>query len=350
MLTEKQVNEIKDHLEKAQNPLFFFDNDVDGLCAFLLLRRYFGRGKGVAVKSFPDLNLSYFRKINELKADYVFVLDKPIISKDFLKEIEKRNIPLVWIDHHEMDKREIPKFVHYYNPVFNSSEDKGSEPTTYLCYQVTRQAGKKDLWIAIAGCIADGYVPDFYLELKEVYPDLYFKSEKAFDILYNSELGRIIRILSFALKDRTTNVIKMIKFLSEASSPHDVLKENNKNYLMHKRFNQVNLKYQKLLKKAEETGFKSEKLLFFQYGGDLSISADLANELAYKFPNKTVVVAYIRGIKANISIRGKKIRKPSINAIKGLEDATAGGHEDATGAKIQVEDLEKFKENLMKEI
>jgi len=76
MLTEKQVIEIKEHLEKAQNPLFFFDNDQDGLCSFLLLQRYIGRGKGIPVRSFPDLDASYFRKIGELNADYIFILDK----------------------------------------------------------------------------------------------------------------------------------------------------------------------------------------------------------------------------------------------------------------------------------
>jgi len=45
MLTETQINEIKEHLEKAQNPLFFFDNDNDGLASFLLLRRYIDRGR-----------------------------------------------------------------------------------------------------------------------------------------------------------------------------------------------------------------------------------------------------------------------------------------------------------------
>ena len=77
MLTEKQVKEIREHLEKAQAPIFFFDNDADGLASFLLLRRYINRGKGVAIKSFPDLNESYARKLYELKPDYVFVLDKP---------------------------------------------------------------------------------------------------------------------------------------------------------------------------------------------------------------------------------------------------------------------------------
>ena len=55
MLTENQIEEIKEHLDKAQNPLFFFDNDGDGLCSFLLLQRFIKKGKGVAIKSFPEL-------------------------------------------------------------------------------------------------------------------------------------------------------------------------------------------------------------------------------------------------------------------------------------------------------
>ena len=83
MLTEKQVAEIKSHLEKAQNPLFFFDNDQDGLCSFLLLQKFIERGKGVSIKSFPDLTEEYFRKVHELNADYIFILDKPIVSEKF---------------------------------------------------------------------------------------------------------------------------------------------------------------------------------------------------------------------------------------------------------------------------
>ena len=44
MLTEKQIIEIREHLEKAQNPIFFFDNDYDGLTSYLQLRRHIGRG------------------------------------------------------------------------------------------------------------------------------------------------------------------------------------------------------------------------------------------------------------------------------------------------------------------
>lgn len=345
MLTSKQIKEIREHLEKAQNPLFLFDNDSDGLCSFLLLQRYIKRGKGVPIKSFPELIKDYFRKIIELNSDYIFILDKPRVSKEFWEEVKKINIPVVWIDHHEMDKNLIPDFINYYNPL--SNKIKTNEPVTALCYQITNL--KEDLWIAIVGCISDKFVPDFYSEFKKMYPDLSIDSENAFDIFYKSQIGKVVKLFNFALKDRISNVIIMIKFLMKVKTPYEVLEDTNKNHLMHNRFNQIDAKYQKLLKKAESFGKSIFDILFFQYSGETSMSSDLANELSYLFPKKVIVVIYISGAKANVSVRGKKIRKRVLNSIKNLEGASGGGHEDAVGARIRIEDLEKFKENIKRE-
>lgn len=90
MLTKEQMQEIREHLNNSQNPVFFFDNDQDGLCSFLLLQKYLGRGKGFPIKTSPALTKDYLRKVDEFNSDYVFVLDKPEISEDFVTEIEKR--------------------------------------------------------------------------------------------------------------------------------------------------------------------------------------------------------------------------------------------------------------------
>ena len=341
MLTQKQVKEIKKHLDNAQNPLFLFDNDPDGLCSFLLLQRFIGRGKGIPIKSFPELITDYIRRINELNADYLFILDKPLVSKEFWEEVRKINIPVVWIDHHEIDKKNIPSFVNYYNPLFN--KNKTNEPVTALCYQIVNE---NDLWIAVAGCISDKFVPDFYSEFKKTYPDLSFNSKDAFDILYKSQIGKIARIFGFGLKDRITNVINMLRFLMKVKTPYEVLEETGKNYSMHYRFNQIDKTYRKLLDKARAIGENSDKILFFQYAGNISMSSDLSNELSYLFPRKIIVVIYISGIKANVSVRGKKVRERVLSSIKDLEEATGGGHEDAVGARIRVKDIEIFKDNM----
>jgi single-stranded DNA-specific DHH superfamily exonuclease len=345
MLTKKQLREIREHLEKAQNPIFFFDNDADGLCSFLLLQRYLGRGKGIAIRSFPEMNAEYFKRTTELNSDYVFILDKPVVSEEFLEEARKVNIPVVWIDHHKIPKLKVPEFVYYYNPTMKKAKDNA--PVTYLCYQITKR--KEDLWLAVIGCISDRFIPDFYSDFYEKYPDLAIKSKDAFEILYKSQIGNITRMVGSALKDSTSNVVKMLRFLTTVKTPYEALEETGKNHEMHLRFRQISQKYNKLIEKAKALADK-EKVLFFQYGGDLSISADLSNELTYLFPEKIIAVAYISGAKANVSIRGKKIKKIVLKALKGLEDATGGGHEDAVGARVRVEDLEKFKEKIEKQI
>ncbi len=342
MLTPKQVEEIREHLDKSQNPLFLFDNDADGLCSFLLLQRYIGRGKGVPIRSFPELSTDYLRRITELDADYIFILDKPVVSKEFLEEVHKLNIPIVWIDHHEIDKSDVPDFVSYYNPVFN--KPKNNEPTTYLCYEVSQK--KEDLWIATLGCIADGFVPDFYSEFRKQYSDLSIDSKNAFDIFYNSQIGKILKLFNFGLKDRVTNVVYMLKFLMKAKTPYEVLEEKKENSAMHKRYGEISQKHKKLMEKVgEENMF--ENLLFFSYGGDMSISADLANELSYKYPEKYIIVGYVSGFKVNISGRGNNVRDLVLKAIEGLEDSRGGGHENAVGAQVRLNDLEQFKENMI---
>ena len=79
MLTEKQFEELREHLEKAQNPVFLYDNDADGFCSFVLLRRFIGRGKGVAVRTYPEIDIGYAKRAKELGADYIFVLDRPFL-------------------------------------------------------------------------------------------------------------------------------------------------------------------------------------------------------------------------------------------------------------------------------
>lgn len=338
MLSKKQVEEIKEHLEKAQNPVFFFDNDVDGLCSFLLLRRYIERGRGVAIKSFPDLSVDYFRKVRELNADYIFILDKHAVSKEFFKEVEQVNIPVVWIDHHDVEVGDLPNFVSYFNP--------SREPVTAFCYQITQR--EEDLWIAIVGCISDRYLPSYYTNFQKSYPELTIDSDNAFEIVFNSEIGKIERMLNYGLKDSITNVVNMLKFLFKAKTPYDVLEENNKNKRIHERFREIDVKSKLLMKKAMAIAEGKSNVLIFEYGGEMAISANLSNALMHRFPEKVIVVIYNKGATATISVRGENVRDKVQKIIEKFDNATCGGHEDAVGAKIILKDLDEFKEKVKK--
>lgn len=348
MLTEKQLLEIREHLENAKNPVFYFDNDADGLCSYILLRRFLGRGKGVAVRSFPGLDGGYARKALELGADYIFILDKPMLSKEFVETIDKFGLPLVWIDHHDVPVSDFEsdfKNLFIYNPARNSGKDKSDEPTTYLSYMVSER--KEDLWLAVVGCIADHFLPEFVGEFSKHYPDLWGEVKEPFDAYYGTEIGRIAMALNFGLKDSVTHVVQLQNFLISCRGPEEVLAEGRSNYSFRKKYLDIKKKYDSLLEKAKS--FSDGKVVFFEYGGELSMSADLSNELHYKNPGKYVLVAYKKGEVSNISLRGKKVKKILEKVLKRV-DGTGGGHEDAVGARIKTSDLEKFKKVLEEEV
>jgi nanoRNase/pAp phosphatase (c-di-AMP/oligoRNAs hydrolase) len=294
------------------------------------------------IKSKPALDKQYLRKVYELKPDLICILDKPMVAETFLNGVKEMNLPLLWIDHHKgQQPEESLKEINYYNPLFFSSS---SEPVTYICYKITKK--KEDIWLAMVGCIGDAFIPDFVFEFEEKYPD-YFNSKDSFRAMFETKIGEITKIFNFALKDSTSNILKMQKFLIEAKSPVDVLEVNNKNFSMHKRFQEIEKKISPLIEKAERDA--RGELIFFQYGGTLSISAEISNELFYRHPEKIIIVAYISGAKANISIRGKMdVREITVKAVDGLENATGGGHKNACGATVLIEDLPKFKENFIK--
>jgi len=349
MLNPKQQNEIREHLEKSQNPLFFYDNDADGLCSFLILRRFIGRGKGIAVRSYPELNEGYAKKVLELKADYVFILDKPLISRDFVEEIDKIGIPIVWIDHHDIEKADFSEFSNFYsyNPSKNKGKEKSDEPVTYHIYKMTGR--KEDLWLAIIGCISDHYLPDFAEDFAKKYSEYWTNGILGpFDAYYRSEIGRIARAFNFGLKDSTSNIVSMQKFLINAQGPQDVFSELIGNRALREKYKEIKKKYDSLIDRARKN--THGRLIFFEYGGELSVSSEIANELSYNFKEKYIAVAYTKGNLCNVSLRGKNVKKILGKVITKLENASGGGHEDAVGARIKKEDLERFKALLEEEI
>jgi len=177
MLTKIQIGKIRNRLNEFSNPLFLFDNDADGLCSFLLLQRYLGRGKGVPIKSFPELSIDYFRRVRELDCDSIVILDKPNVSQEFFEAAREINIPVIWIDHHQTETK-IPDYIEYYNPVYNKKSL--STPTTVLCYQVSNL--KDDLWLMIIGAISDRFMPKEYSDFLKTYPELGIKTKDPFDV------------------------------------------------------------------------------------------------------------------------------------------------------------------------
>jgi single-stranded DNA-specific DHH superfamily exonuclease len=342
MINRNEIKEIRNFLEASQNPLFFFDNDADGLCSFLIFKRAINRGYGIPIKSYPELSLQYVRRINEFNPDYVFILDKAEVSKDFINEITQRNIPIVWIDHHPTKtKEEFVRKTNYYN------SGKNQEPVTYIAQKIFNR--KEDLILAMIGCVSDVYMPDFSEKFSEEYPELFNSSLPVFDALHTTEIGKFSKMFNFGLMNTTTNVIKMIRYLEKIKGPYDIIEENNYTKEFHKRYQELNTELNKLVKKANKSLNEKSKILFFSYEGLTSMSAILSNQLYFENKDKIIIVAYKKPDKINLSIRGKSALKITELITEKIEGSTGGGHEEATGAMIPTIEYDNFKK-ILKEI
>jgi len=215
MLTAVEVEFLRNELAEAQNPLFFHDSDGDGLGAFLALYRIHRKGKSYALGSTSCLGKEFLRKVEEINPDKIFVLDIPLMKQEF---VDKANRPIFWLDHHPV--QEI-KNARYFNP--RIKDPLAYIPTTRMAYQVSEKP--EDIWIAMAGCLADFYLPDFIDEFIKQYPQWLEKVEDLPTMLFKREIGKLPKLLFFLQKGPTSEVSKSIKILTRIKSPDEIFKQ-----------------------------------------------------------------------------------------------------------------------------
>ena len=338
-LSKEQIRQLREHLDSCKRPLFFFDDDQDGLCSFLQLYRYKKEGNGIIVKTTPKLGPVFARKVQEYDPDKVFILDVAVVEQDFLDEMK---VPVIWIDHHGPFERDNVK---YFNPRISSRDD--NHPVSYMCQQVVQQ----DMWISAIGCVADWFLPPFLKEFEKEFPDLIGKPYKVpGDILYDSKLGHLIRIFSFVLKGKTDDVMKSVKVLTRIESPYEILnQESAQGKFIYKRYEQANKMYEPLLEDVLQISEKTKgRLVVFRYKDDkTSFTSDLGNEMIYRHPDKIILIAREKNDEMKCSLRSSEAVLPPLidKALIGLE-GYGGGHEHACGLNIKTHHFEEFVKRL----
>ncbi|MBI4139956.1 DHH family phosphoesterase [Candidatus Woesearchaeota archaeon] len=333
------VESFRSELLSSSAPLYFFHDDPDGLASYLILNNV-KKGVGIPVKSRPVLTSVFARKVSEIGADKVFVLDIASIDDDFVKSC---SASIVWLDHH--DPAVVPYGVKYFNPQINGK----NIPTPALCYE----AFPVSLWNAVVGCFAEWFVPDFLPDFVKDFGRLLPSVWKsAGDVIYNSDVGKLIELYSFLLKGDARIVRENIRILSKIDNPIELLESSTPaaNRLW-KHYHVIRREYDILLSRVLKS-VSDNKILLFKYETEkFSMTKDLANKLSYMFPDKFIILARLKNGEFRCSFRGsswnvKRVLEKSLVGVRGY----GGGHDVACGGAIHEDDFERFVENINREV
>ena len=337
MLTESQYNEIRNELLESKRPLFLFHDDPDGLTSFLLLYRLVKRGSGMMVKAVPSVDERFIEHARLPTYDKIFITDVAMVKQEFVDAVKK---PVIWIDHHQPLKLNNVK---YFNPRVSNVSD--NYPASYLCYKVSGRV--EDLWIAMAGIVGDWMIPEFAGEFAEKYPDLWGKGvKKPDDALFETELGKLIKVFGFILKGPTSDAVKCVKILTRINDPYEILHQKTPagKYLFRK-YEKINEGYKTVFESAKDA-VTEDRFLIHVYKGEQSFSGEISNEILHFYPDKIILIGRERQGEVRMSIRGsgKNLILPALKeALKGV-DGYGGGHEYACGAAVKKKDFDRFVE------
>ena len=342
MITEEEILFIRKKLKESARPLFFFDDDSDGVASFCLLYKMVSDAKGVCVKGKPILEAKYSKKVEEFSPDIIFVLDKPMIEQEFLDNVTQE---VIWIDHHPLQSN---KKVKYFNPRKENSDD--NRPTSFWAYHIAKEDVKEALWLAMIGIVGDWNIL-LADEFRKEYPDLLPDSVKSPpEALFNSKIGLISKIIDFNLKGTTTQAMQSIKVLTRIESPYEILDQTTpRGKYIYKKYVAVNEKYEELKKKVKIT---KDKIVFYTYkDNSLAISSMLSNELLHLHPDKIIIIAREKENELMLSLRSSKVNIEKIlhKALEGI-NGYGGGHDNACGACVKKDDLERFISNFRNEL
>lgn len=342
MITEEEIKYIRDKIKSAARPLFFFDDDPDGVSSFALLYKMSNDGKGICVKGKPVLEKLYLQKVEEFMPDLIVILDKPMVEQEFLDGI---NTEVIWIDHHPVQNN---KKVKYFNPRKHNPDD--SQPTSYWAYQIAKEDVPNCLWIAMIGIIGDWNIllaDEFRKEYPGLLPD---EIQTPPEALFKSDIGKLSRIVDFNLKGTTTQVMQSIKTLTRIDSPEEILGQTTaRGRFIYKKYLALYDKYESIKKEIQIT---DDPLIIFKYfDNKLAISSMLSNELLFEHPEKIIIIGREKNDEIMLSLRSGKVKivdklQRALNGINGY----GGGHDLACGACIKKDEFDKFIEQFREEL
>lgn len=348
----QKFEEFIENVSSKDKIALFFDPDPDGISAGVLVNKAISklRGRGLDLILFQEhgdleIKRENIDKLRENKINKVFMVD--LVVDEFPEPIFKISefANLCILDHHTI----------YLN--MNSDEilqikpqmfDKG-KPVSYVSAKLVYDLFSKyvDLsdydWIAAIGVMGDAALKRWADFIKQVCQ----KYNLDLNNLFSSKLAGTMRLIASAPEFGFNVIQESFDVLNNAKSFDDVL---NSSLLKYRKI--INKEMNKFLKDFNENAERIEDLVFYEFSSKYTIGSTLSTRVSFREPNKTFIVLQDSGdgwIKISLRRQDTKVKVNELvsEAVKGLSEASGGGHIPAAGGRIKKRDLDLFKEKIM---
>jgi len=347
-ITLNQAKQFLNNLTPKNKIAIIHHDDGDGYTAAILLFNFL-KNKNMKSSTFSfNRNKSKFKNYHLKKFDTILIVDiaPSLISKD-LQTIKHKKV--FYTDHH-------PDTCHLSPVTSRSKASRGDHhpkeeniPEQILELRTKSEissaktiynlVGGNELLKTMAHSVDAGRLQK---ENRKIINKFLKKNKMTSEQFNKKVMYKIVRTIDYFHRKPH----KAFKILKSIKNLNDLNKLNKYDKIIGKEI-------QKYVKQYKTKKQKIGKINFYYFKPKYPIKSSIINEISYDNPKHTYIFATpIPDNKKIISLSArnqtKKIDMAQLlkTGIKGLENANAGGHIPAAGAKIQSKDLSQFKQNL----
>jgi len=325
--------------------------DADGICSAVItmkaIEKITGR-KPVAVSPFEYGNrkqaLEAAGLFKKKKANILVIVDIGLdgTHNSLLKKL--RFEKCLVIDHHKMRQDLNSKKTVFLKAEFFTEKDSSSYVTSKFAFDLFNiVVDLKGLdWVACIGILGDMS----FKQWRQFVEETIARRKIPLSMLYSAL--ELIAAVEVVAKGKITELLWLFY---NAKGLNDVLESKFKKYLAEFR-QEKDLLVEGFDGKAES--FPEIELFFYaikaRHG---NIKSYVVNEISQMHPNETIILLQFAGAgKVRFSARrqdGKiKMNELLVEAVKGIPNASAGGHAPAAAGSVPKKYLGGFKENIVK--
>lgn len=347
----QKFNEFIKNIKPEDRVAVFHHNDTDGVCSGVLAAKIVERVRNKRIDlrlntepSRVTISHNHVKDLEKNKINKVICVDCCIDQEPETVSLVEKFAKILAIDHHKIYNNITSNKTILIKPQMLYKNEDGAE---YCASKFLFDLSPIDIsdldWISLIGLIGDVNHKRWGEFANKILKKYKIKQNKD---IFKTNLGKTANLINYGLVLRENEAVFWKVY--SAQSPAELFKLVKEYSKVEKEINYWVKNYKKL---AEVHA--GQNLIFYEIEPKkYPVKSFIINQISQLHPHTTIVATQISKDEVTFSARRQdyKIKMNDLleEAVKGLPNASAGGHIPAAGGVIRTEDLPEFKKRIIK--